>query len=120
MEDLYLPQPSSMITAFPMHSFPTPVPRLGHDLWRLNIHSAMPCFTRQSFFQQQNADLQNMLLLVLFVTLVCFCLIAMVPIICCSREEAVRIQMISLYAIVVVAMVAEFMAALHYLQDLNT
>jgi hypothetical protein len=103
-----------------MQSFPAPVPLLRHDLWRLSIHSTNPCFTSQSFFQQQNADLQTMLLLVLFVTLACFCLIAVVPFLCCCREEAVRIQMISLYAIVIVAMVAEFMAALHYLQDLNS
>jgi hypothetical protein len=98
-----------------------PVPTSHRDIWELASYSANPCFkSRELFSQERNEDLQGVLVVVLLVSMSCLCLLTLVPILFCgTEEEAGRIQMISLYAIVVLAVIAEYLAARHYLQDLD-
>lgn len=98
-----------------------PCPTSPRDIWELASYSANPCFkTRESFFRERNEDLQGVLVVVLMVSMSCLCLLALVPILFCgTEEESGRIQIISLYAIVILALIAEYLAARHYLQDLE-
>jgi hypothetical protein len=120
MNQFYISQVPATRSFHALHPYPAPSP----DIWliphKVYQISSNPCYSvKQLLFDERNEALQMVLLIVLFVTLVCFCLVAVIPLLFDGNEEGARVQVPLFYAITVMALAAEFMAALHYLEDLH-
>jgi uncharacterized membrane protein len=119
MNHFHLSQAPTPLSFHALHPYPAPTPDLWYVANKVYQISSKPCFSKQLLFDERNEALQMALLIVLFVTLVCFCLVAVIPILFDGNEEGARVQETLLYAIIGMALAVEFMTALHYLEDLN-
>jgi uncharacterized BrkB/YihY/UPF0761 family membrane protein len=120
MNNFYLSQAPATRSVHALHPYPAPLPDIWYMANKVYQISSNPCFcVKQLLSDERNAALQMFLLIVLFVTMICFLLVAVIPLLFHGNEEGARVQTFLLYAIIVMALAAEFMATLHYLEDLN-